>query len=49
MFTAATTFTIVTILLVCGAGAYSRAYANKGEKNKSENNLLGSYYLGHTF
>ena len=39
--------TAETTLVVRGASTYSRAaIANKGEKNKGENDLLGSYYLG---
>ena len=48
MSTVITAFIIVTTPLVYSTGAYSHAYTNKGEKNKGENNLLKSYYLGRT-
>ena len=39
---------VETTLVVRGASTCSRAtIANKGEKNKGKNDLLGSYYLGY--
>lgn len=46
---AAAASAVETTLAVYGASTCSYAtVTNKGEKNKGENDLLGSYYLGHT-